>query len=146
MRTATLDDLIKADDQEHSEAPPGFARVAAMQEVAALREPLSKLVGLKFEQDMNVQDASFFTELYVHEPPRNRVIQKVVGIRFSAFARFFTISGNSLDHPLTDDIRQPIMEFVCGHNFVFVPDALLELRYRDPKMFPHWEVRFFDYL
>lgn len=117
-----------------------------MQEVAGLREPLSQHIGLVFEQDMNVQDASFFTELHVHEPPRNRVIETRVGVRFSSFARFFAVWGCSSSHPLTNDMRQRIIEFLCERGFVYVPPEVLEQPYRDPKMFRVWWLRFFDYL
>lgn len=146
IRIATMNDLIAADDQKHWESPPGFCLETAIQEIAALREPLSKHTGLVFEQEMNVQDASYFTELYVHEPPRDRVIETMVGVRFSSFARFFTILGCSSVRPLTDDLRQRIMEFVCERGFIYVSSELLAQPYRDPNMFRNWRIRFFDYL
>jgi len=146
MRIATIHDLIAADDQTNFEEPPGFNWDAAMQEVGTLRELLSKHTGLAFAQDTHVQDASFFTQLHVKEPPINNVIYTIVTVQFSAFARFFTVLGNSSVHPLTDELRQDIVEFVCARDFIFVPLELLDQPYRDPNLFENWGLRFFSWM
>jgi hypothetical protein len=146
MRIATIHDLIAADDQRNFEVPPGFDWNSAMQEVGALRELLSKRTGLAFAQNMHVQDATLFSELHVNEPPINNVIYSAVTVQFSAFARFFTVWGNSSVHPLTDELRQGIIELACADDFIFVPSELLDQPYGDPNLFENWGVRFFGWM
>jgi hypothetical protein len=148
MHQATLDDLIAADDPVHFECPPGFDRAAELARVAAVREPLERLTGYRLEQEMEIEGASFFTDLAARDPlPQRRpglgpIVETFLNVRFSAFGRFFTVGSSSSVCPLSDQVRAEVVECVCKHGYVHVPDALLALSH--PR-FRAWWYRYFDH-
>ncbi|RYD82725.1 MAG: hypothetical protein EOP84_08975 [Verrucomicrobiaceae bacterium] len=149
MREATIDDLVAEDDPFSPYAPPGFDYPGEMAAVAALRLPLETLTGLALKQDTDVDDASFFTDLYVHDPvpcphpTAGEVIETFVAVRFSSFGKFFTVWGNSSRRPLSGEMLGRIAALVSEHGFLYVPSSLLDQPHPEWKS---WGTRYFDYL
>jgi hypothetical protein len=152
MKIATEEDLRRLDDPKSFEYPPEFNYRRAMARVANLRVVLSSLVGHPLEQDQNVQDASFFTDLYYRDPvPQEfagigKAIATVVAVRFSCFGDLFSIWGNSERYPLTQELVATIAEYVSGQGFVYVPSDLLDKESESPTGLGTWALRYFDYI
>jgi hypothetical protein len=156
LKTATLDDLLVADDPIECEAPAGFDRLATLARIRPLLPELEHLTGLPFKIDEQIQDASFFAELSATDPTErplpsgSRCIETFIGVRFSAFANLFTIWTCSSVRPLTDDERVQIAELISSAGFLYVPAELLESPYTGNNWhlqhLRNWWLRFFDYL
>ena len=156
MKTATLKDLLVADDPLQCEAPRDFDRDATLPRIRALQPALERLTGLAFQLDDRVQDASFFADLSAVDPVERelptggRAIETFIGVRFSAFDDLFTIWNASSVRPLTDEERSRVAELVSSAGFLYAPPELLELPYTGNNLPLHhlrdWWLRFFDYL
>src|SRR3954453_19793987 len=100
MDAALRELLDQHDDAEGCEVPRGNSRAfphgALARSVSKIRSALRSELGLSFDLDGNVQDASFHDELRVLHPQSLRaggvvVIGAEIAIRFSHFGRLFTI-------------------------------------------------------
>lgn len=152
MNTEKLKLLELADDSTACEFPPGFNHRASMKRVKDLKPKLSAIVGKPFTLDVNVQDASFFTELAIIEPPVYGVNMSryVLGIRFSSFGNFFAVWSNSIKEKIEDaKINQVIAETEAA-GFVYIDSETLEQKYTGKNRYladlENWRLRYFDYL
>jgi len=114
--------------------------------------------GIEFERDGNVQDASFFEELYVLTSEARQARDEgggyahlvEIGIRFSNFDKLFTVYSHLDSIPDRYDLAS-IIGLVSDRGWQYVPAEPLEVPYdgvnevlrRSGIM---WWHRFFDYL
>ena len=135
MKTATLEDLLDADDPLECEAPHDFDRDATLLRIRDLQPALERLTGLPFQIDEQVQDASYFAELFARDPIERPLpsggcyIETFIGVRFSAFRDLFTIWTCSSVRPISDDERARIAKLVSSAGFLYVPSDILDLPY-----------------
>lgn len=146
--------LASADDATGFEVPgndwgrfPGGELEAS---VAKVHAALASELGLAFERDRHVQDASFFDQLAIEQRLDERSSAVALGIRFSNFGRLFTLYTTTESEPHAYD-EAAIVALVERHGWRYVPSDELEAPYdganarmRDGET--TWWIRFFDYL
>lgn len=153
MKIADMEYLLAHDSQTNWECPAGFDYWASLAEVRDLGSDLSVLCGYPLTLSDQVQDASFFAAWSIYEKEARKtpdapmgVIDTIVSIRFSAFGRMYSIWGCSDLHPVREDTKARVIDFLSQRGFVFAPDALLDLPYHRPEMAGNWQIRYFNYL
>jgi hypothetical protein len=152
MDTQKLTLLELADHETACEFPPGFNHRALMKKVEELKPKLNSIAGKPFELDVNVQDASFFTELAILEPPIYGVnmYHYVLGVRFSSFGNFFTVWSNSIKEKIDDTKIDEIISETEEAGFVYIDAETLEQKYTGRNKYladiENWWARYFDYL
>jgi hypothetical protein len=151
--------LLQNDSATDVEYPSGFDWQTSMAAVKALKWDAERILGQPLKLDDQVQDASFFTELFVFEDGAirpNGVTAMVfkIAIRFSAFGKMATIHTNSPTSDLRKYPMTPLAELLEQHDFKYVPAEALAERY-DGKLKwldqsvggeATWWYRFFDYM
>jgi hypothetical protein len=153
LDTEKLKLLELTDHETACEFPPHFNYHASMKRVEDLKTKLNAIVGKPLELDLNVQDASFFTDLFIIEPPiyGGNMHHYVLGIRFSCFGNFFTVWSNSISEKIIDaEIAQVIAKTEAA-GFVFIDAETLEQEYTGKNQYlagdvESWWHRYFDYL
>jgi hypothetical protein len=146
--------LLSNDSSTHWEYPPGFDWAGAWEAVRRYQAAAEEILGYPLKADNQVEDASFFGELFVFEegavrPPVTALVYKIA-IRFSSFGRMATIHTNSRQSDLGRYPVDRLAELLEEHGFVYVPAAALDEPYDGvvpnvPKDFT-WGTRYFDYL
>jgi hypothetical protein len=153
------DILLQNDSATDVEYPPGFDWQASMAAVKGLKPDAERILGQSLKLDDQVQDASFFAELFVFEDGAvgpNGVTTMVfkIAIRFSTFGKMATVHTNSAASDLGS---YPVARLTgllekCG--FQYIPAESLAERY-DGKLKAldqwvggkaTWWYRFFDYM
>lgn len=140
------------DDLKDCEYPSGFNHSASMRRVEALKPKLNAIVGKYFKLDENVQDASFFTELAILEPPIYGVnmYHYVLSIRFSSFGNFFTVWSNSISEKIEDAKINEVIAQTEADGFIYIDAETLGQKYtgKNPHLsdLANWWSRYFDYL
>jgi hypothetical protein len=149
MRVANLEYLQSFDSPNEWETPTDFDYLKELYEVRNLGPTLSQICGYPLRLDDQVQDASYFTEWFALEPeprpmPNSSAMSwiRIIGIRFSAFGRMYTISFGSDLYPVSEATRERVIDFLAASSYVYVPDSILAL----PGRSFDWQIRFFDYL
>jgi hypothetical protein len=151
--------LLQHDSATDVEYPPGFDWKASMAAVKALKPDAERILGQPLKLDDQVQDASFFAELFVFEDGAvgsNGVTTMVIkiAIRFSTFGKMATVHTNSAASDLGKYPVARLAELLEQHGFHYVPVDSLGERY-DGKLKgldlsvggePTWWYRFFDYM
>jgi hypothetical protein len=146
--------LLSNDSPTDWEYPQGFDWDAAWRDVRQFLPAAEALIGQPLQVDDQVQDASYFAELFVFEegavrPPVTAMVFKIA-IRFSSFGRMATIHTNSA---LSDLGRYPVERLAAlleEYGFVYIPAEALAEPYDGvmpdvPADFTWW-FRFFDYM
>src|SRR5262249_52875263 len=92
--------LLESDSATDIESPPGFDWQQSMAAGNVLKPHAERILGQSLRLDDQVQDASFFAELFVFEDGAvgpNGVTTTVfkIAIRFSTFGKMATIHTNS---------------------------------------------------
>src|SRR3954451_4308118 len=100
MDTRTHEILLRNDIATDVEYPPGFDWHASMVAVKALKPRAEDILGQPLKLDDQVQDASFFAELFVFadgvvDPNGVATMVFKIAIRFSTFGKMATIHTNS---------------------------------------------------
>jgi hypothetical protein len=152
MSTATLDYLLEHDGEPSWEWPAGFNHAAELCKVRGLGAELSAIAGHCLRLDDKVRDATFFAEWAAYDPvPRSwpgvsaPVRLCVIGIRFSAHGRMFTVWGNAPDHPLNDATVSALNHFLAPLGYVHVPETLLYQPHPTRGPSQTWCNRYFAY-
>jgi hypothetical protein len=96
MDTRIHDILLQNDSATDVEYPPEFDWQASMAAVNAMKPQAEPILGQPLKLDDQVQDASFFAELFVFEdgavgPNGATTMVFKVAIRFSTFGKMATI-------------------------------------------------------
>jgi hypothetical protein len=142
--------LQSADDPEHCEQPWEFDRRAAMSRVELVIPELERIIGRPLELDTAVQDASFFTEIWLRRPAAKAgYIDVLIAVRFSAFADLFTVWTSCPDEPLPEALVQRVVAAVEEFGFRFVDEDSLAEPYsgaNEAFVGETWWYRFFEYL
>jgi len=144
--------LELADHVTACEFPLGFNYRTSTKQVEDIKPKLDAIAGEPFELDLNVQDASFFTELHILEPANYGVnmYYYVLGIRFSSFGNFFTVWSNSISEKIDISKIAEIISETEAAGFVFIDAETLEQKYtgknRHLANLDNWRLRYFDYL
>ncbi len=117
---------------------------------------LEGITGQTLEIDDNVQDASFFTDLFIRDKEAVaegslRILRNtVLAIRFSSFGRLFTVWSACRDErQLAPNLTDQVIQFVASKGNTYVDGDSLEETYSGAN--PHlqgvtWGIRFFNYL
>jgi hypothetical protein len=159
MDTRTHDILMQNDSAAAVEYPPGFDWQASFAAVKALTPHAERILGQPLKLDDQVQDASFFAELFVFEDGAvepNGVTTMVfkIAIRFSTFGKLATIHTNSAESDLDKYPVARLADLLEQHGFNYIPAESLSERY-DGKLTElgqslggeaTWWYRFFDYM
>ncbi len=147
--------LVSNDSPTDWEYPSGFDWTAACRAVRLLQPAAEALLEQPLRLDDQVQDASYFAELFVFEdgavrPPVTSMVFKIA-IRFSSFGRMATIHANSVLSDLGQYPVAPLAALLEVQGFVYVPAEVLAEPY--DGVLPHvpadittWWGRFFDYM
>lgn len=145
--------LELADHETACEFPPGFDYRVSLKRVEELQPKLNAIVGKTFQLDLNVQDASFFTELAIFEPSGYGVnaYHYVLGVRFSGFGNFFTVWSNSLSEKIDEAKIAEVIAETEAAGFVYIDGETLERKYTGKNKYlagniENWWSRYFDYL
>jgi hypothetical protein len=152
MRFATLADLQWADDNVHSEFPPGWLEECpdAVSRVMAVQSDLESITtGLAFHLTTwpAIQDATFFAALGI-TPLRKRDGQFLVVFRFSAFGGLFARAPGSVGR-MPEGLLLPIHQAINAQGFIYVNETLCHQAYSgaNPDYTGRtWWVRFFEYV
>ncbi|MFH1877148.1 MAG: hypothetical protein ABH865_09710 [Candidatus Omnitrophota bacterium] len=149
--------LQKADDPIGSEIPyedhDKFPWKELSLEINQIKDLLKNKLGLDFECDDGVQDASFFADLRIfHEKTDSlkRIIQIAdIAIRFSNFGKLFSLWSNLDGFEVKFPIKE-IVNIVKGFNWKYIPKKELHEIYDGKKVSMRngkytWWDRFFDY-
>jgi|SRR5215472_2452409 len=159
MDTRIHDFLLQTDSATDVEYPSDFDWQASMTTVKALKPHAERILGQPLKLDDQVQDASFFAELFVFEDGAagpNGVTTMVfkIAIRFSTFGKMATIHTNSAASDLNKYPVARLAELLEQHGFRYIPAESLGERY-DGKLKgldrslggeATWWYRFFDYM
>ncbi len=152
MSTATVAYLLQHDHAPTIEWPEGFDHATEIAKVRDLGSQLKAITGLDLRLDDKVRDASFFAEWVAFDPtPRpcpglsTDVKYCVVGIRFSAYGRMYTVWGNSQEQPLAESTVAAVNDYLGPLGYVHVPRDLLHADH--PTQGPNitWCSQFFSY-
>lgn len=153
METTKLKLLESADHKTACEFPPEFDYRASMKRVEELKPKLDTILGRSLELDKNVQDASFFTELSILEPPTAglNIYQCVLGIRFSSFGNLFTVWSTSIAEKVDEAKVAGVIAETEAAGFIYIDAETLEEKYTGKNQYlagniENWRERFFDYL
>lgn len=151
--------LLQHDSATDVEYPPGFDWQAAMTAVKALKVEAERILGQPLKLDDQVQDASFFAELFVFEEGAvgpNGVTTMVfkIAIRFSTFGKMATIHTNSVASDLGRYPIARLAELLETNGFQYIPAESLGERYDGRLKWldksvggdATWWYRFFDYM
>ena len=145
MDTRTREILMKNDSATDLEYPPGFNWEASMAAIRALRLHAEKVLGQALELDDQVQDASFFAELFVVTAMAFKI-----ALRFSTFGRMATVRTNSAASDLGECAVTRLVSLFGAHGFCYVdPQSLSEPYDGELKGLggeATWWHRFFDYM
>jgi hypothetical protein len=147
--------LLSNDSETDLEFPSGFDWTAASEAVRHFRAPAEFVLGQSLRLDDQVQDASFFAELFVFaegavRPDGVTFLCFEIAIRFSSFGRMATIHTNSSLSDLGCSPVDQLAALLGEHGFVHVPVAALAQPYDGKNLglganFTWWD-RFFDYV
>lgn len=151
--------LLQNDDSADVDYPAGFDYRRSMAAVVALKPHAERILGQRLRLDDQVQDASFFAELFVFEDGAvgskgvTALVFKVA-MRFSAFGRMATIYTNSAASDLGGYPVTGLAELLGQHGFNYIPVESLGERYDGKLQWLHqslggaatWWYRFFDYV
>lgn len=155
MDTVTRQILLQNDSATDVEYPPGFDWQASMAAVRELKPHAEEALGQPLKLDDQVQDASFFAELFVFEdgavgPNGTTAMLFKIAIRFSTFAKMATIHTNSVKSDLRNYPVDRLAKLLLESGFQFIDAASLRESY-DGKLKwlgseATWWGRFFDYM
>lgn len=146
--------LLSNDNPTDWEYPQGFDWAEGWRSVRQFQTAAEALLGQRLSVDDQVQDASFFGELFVFEDGavRPHVTEMVfkLAIRFSSFGRMATIHTNSARSDLGRYPVDRLATLLDEHGFVYIPAEALTEPYDGvlpnvPADFTWW-LRFFDYM
>lgn len=157
MKRDIIELLKAADDPENCEFPRDFNFRAAMANVVDLKYDLDRIVGLPFEIEDRIFDASYFAELEIKEPTPTKIFDlgeitfRVVRLRFSCFGNFFTLLEESLKGRLSRPVIAEIIAAAETRGFVYIDEGiLLEEPYSgcnsELQDLASWWERYFDYM
>ncbi|MFL5329110.1 MAG: hypothetical protein ACJ8C4_09345 [Gemmataceae bacterium] len=151
--------LLQNDSSTDVEFPPGFDWQASIAAVKALKPGAERILGQPLKLSDQVQDASFFAELFVFEDGAvgpNGVMTMVfkIAIRFSTFGRMATIHTNSAASDLGNYPVARLADLLGQNGFQYIPAESLAERYDGRlKQLDQWVggeatwwYRFFDYM
>jgi hypothetical protein len=147
--------LMRNDSATAVEYPPGFDWQEAMAAVKALKPKAEELLGQPLKLDDQVQDASFFAELFVFEegavgPNGATTMVFKIAIRFSTFGKMATVHTNSAASDLRKYPVDRLARLLEQHGFQYIDAPSLGEPY-DGKLNglgadATWWFRFFDYM
>jgi hypothetical protein len=155
MDTRTHEILMRNDSATNVEYPPGFDWQESMAAVKALKPQAEEILGQPLKLDDQVQDASFFAELFVFEEGAvspNGVTTMVfkIAIRFSTFGRMATVHTNSAASDLRNYPVGRLARLLEQHGFHYIDAQSLGERYNGKLKGlggdATWWFRFFDYM
>jgi len=159
MDTHTRQLMLQNDTAAHVECPPGFDWQVSMAVVKALKPHAERILGQPLKLDDQVQDASFFAELFVLEdgainPYGSTALVFKIAIRFSAFGKMATIHTNSTASDVQKYPVAQLAKLLEQHGFEYIPAEFLNEPYDGKlKALGHglgmdctWWCRFFDYM
>jgi hypothetical protein len=153
MRTLTI--LLKNDSATDVEYPPSFNWQESMAAVKALKPHAEEILGQPLKLDDQVQDASFFAELFVFEEGAvgpNGVTAMVfkIAIRFSTFGKMATVHTNSTASDLRRYPVDRLAQLLEQYGFQYVDAHSLgepyDGRLKGLGSSASWWCRFFDYM
>jgi hypothetical protein len=150
--------LLNIDNVENCESPSNFNYINAINKVKSIKSKLEKLLGQKLEVDDCVQDASFFTDLYVlEESQKNK--RKTEGsyallydftIRFSSFGNLVTIFSHTISQLEEKFPLNEIIQTLQNNGYTYVNADALDEPYDGVNKYigqnDTWWIRYFDYL
>src|SRR5262245_44282080 len=130
MNAATREILSQNDSPTDWEYPPGFDWKSSMAAVRELKPHAKQVLGQPMKLDDQVQDASFFAELFVFEDgavSSNLVTALIykIGIRFSMFGKMVTVHTNSPDSDLRNYPVQHLATLLEQRGFQYVDAVAL---------------------
>jgi len=147
--------LLSNDSTTDWEYPRDFDWAAAWEAVRQYRTAAELVLGQPLRVDDQVQDASFFAELFVFEdgavrPDGVTTLVFKIAIRFSSFGRMATIHTNSAISNLDRYPVERLAGLLGDHGFVYIPATALTEPYDGvvPGLGAGftWWLRFFDYM
>lgn len=149
MDTSVLHKL-KAADCDAYEYPPDFSWETEMKRVKGLVWRLEAILGVILKVDDQVQDASYFAEIYHRHLEREKNQWNTsICFLFSSFGGLFTHWSNSERYRPDDTHIEEAVEYIESQGFVFVSGDVLELEYDGLAEGLHgytWHARYFSYL
>ena len=148
MDAAVLRELQAIDDPRHCDYPPDFDWQRSMERVGAIRPKLEEIAGRPLCLDDQVQDASFFADLFVAEPCEENGFQHMrvtFSVSFSCFGSLATIFNEGV---FPEDTVSRMRTTLENQGFVFVDANQLREPYtgsNDGFKGRTWMDRFFNY-
>ena len=148
MEANILRKLQAADDPQHCEHPPDFDWQKSMVAVRTVRPVLEEIAGQPLFLDDQVQDASYFADLFIAEPQEAngfRCMRVTFSVSFSCFGSLVTISNeNVFPEAIVAGMRMALE----NHGFIFLDADLLREPYTGSNEGFNgrtWMDRFFNY-
>lgn len=124
-------------------------------EITAIQKNIRSQLNIEFARDGNVQDASYYDELFIWSPDAVRIGDMSVhlleiGIRFSNFGKLYTIHSTLASNVQKYDI-DALQKIVDKYGWTFVPAFELDSPYDGihqgfKESNASWWIRFFDYI
>ncbi|MFC4637921.1 hypothetical protein [Deinococcus hohokamensis] len=142
MREATRELLLQVDSATEWECPTGFDYQTALREVRAFAEDAAQMLNLNFTLDDQVQDASFFADLYE--------VDLAVGVWFSAFGRMALAFTENVRAWTSEGVPVEIVHLLQRHGYGVVQPQdgtdMYDGALKDLRGKTTWIGRLFDYL
>ena len=141
---------LKTADCDAYEYPPDFNWETEMKRVKGLVWKLETILGVILKVDDQVQDASYFAEIYHRFLDREQNQWNTsICFLFSSFGNLFTHWGNSDFCRPTENYIEEAIKYIESQGFVFVIGDVLEQEYDGLAEGLHgytWHARYFSYL
>ncbi|WP_295817129.1 hypothetical protein [uncultured Deinococcus sp.] len=139
--------LLSLDDPKAWEAPLDFDRDAGLRRVKVLSDSVRETLKLHFTLDEQVQDASFFADLWTERPG-----QRAVGLRFSSFGMMVLGFTDNVRALTSQSFPPELLTLLREHNYIALHPEQVDHPYDGINSHLRgwadttWFQRYFDYL
>ncbi|MBZ9711735.1 hypothetical protein [Deinococcus multiflagellatus] len=142
MKEATRQMLLRADHATEWECPPDFDSHTALREVRAFAQNAAQTLDLNFAVDDQVQDSSFFADLFD--------VEFALGVRFSAFGRLALAFTVNVRDWTSEALPVEVVHLLQHRGYTVVRPEDVSGTYdglkKELRGKATWFGRFFDYL
>jgi hypothetical protein len=148
--------LILADEENQWEVSSVISMITVLDDIKHLKTEMDSLFATNLDIDLDVQDASFFTDIgllddkHYNRETRNGALIYKYHFRFSNFGKLYTIINNCPEDTTLTKKIELTKQLLSTHKFCFIPVEILNTTYNGKNKLPYkdftWWHRYFDYV